>query len=687
MNHCFCDRRQPTTHNDDPSKPNDGNCSYLRRRPERHPTTATVLIPSPMTPTTPKDGPTAATTTRSSVKEFNLGFRPKPTVQSRTRLIMSESPVGSSAQSTNPVDGSGPSQPSGSPVPSSSPLDNHASDNPTHPSDNPTDEVEVVSEKSDDNGKRLRSPYWAHYNMVKICGVYKAICNYCGAKISGETRNGTSHLKEHYIRKHQKKDNRRQQVLTNNFMNKDRPPQLTSYSFDHEMAQKQLASAIIMHEYPLSIVEHVGFRRYSNALLPLFKVPCRNTMKAEIFKIYEYQRGKTMSLVVSNASRLAITTDIWTLSNQKKGFMAVTAHFIDESWTLQSRILRFIYVPCPHTKEVLCDQLLNCLMDWNIDRKISNGLDVIKVGIEKIRDSVAYWTASPKREEKFEETVRQLNVTSTKKLGLDCATRWNSTFLMLQTALHYKDVFIRLSKRDAQYNSLPSEREWGFAKDVCQKLNFFFKVTELFSGTKYPTTNQCFPNICEIRLELRDWLHSENQVIREMAKKMVEKFDKYWLVVHGVVGVSAVLDPTYQINVLEFYFKLLFPTSYKEEVEKVRALCYKLLKEYQCPSSGIKGIGDSSSHSSSLDEESLSKYDVYMLRESKRSRTIDTAKLELDHYLSEAVLPKSAGFDVLNWWKSHQPKYPILQAMARDLLAIPVSTVASESALARVVGW
>ncbi|KAF7154759.1 hypothetical protein RHSIM_Rhsim01G0148200 [Rhododendron simsii] len=91
-------------------------------------------------------------------------------------------------------------------------------------------------------------------------------------------------------------------------------------------------------------------------------------------------------------------------------------------------------------------------------------------------------------------------------------------------------------------------------------------------------------------------------------------------------------------------------------------------------------IGNSSSQLSSIDEESLSKYDVYMLRELKRSRTIDTTKLELDHYLSEAALPKSAGFDVLNWWKSHQPKYPILQAMARDLLAIPISTVASESA-------
>lgn len=82
-----------------------------------------------------------------------------------------------------------------------------------------------------------------------------------------------------------------------------------------------------------------------------------------------------------------------------------------------------------------CAHILNLI--------VRDGLDVIKVGIEEIRDSVAYWTTSPKREEKFEETSRQLNVSCTKKLGLDCTTRWNSTFLMLQTALLYKDVFYR----------------------------------------------------------------------------------------------------------------------------------------------------------------------------------------------------------------------------------------------------
>lgn len=36
-------------------------------------------------------------------------------------------------------------------------------------------------------------------------------------------------------------------------------------------------------------------------------------------------------------------------------------------------------------------------------------------------------------------------------------------------------------------------------------------------------------------------------------------------------------------------------------------------------------------------------------------------------------------FDILGWWKANGAQYPILQMIARDFLAIPISTVASES--------
>ena len=46
-------------------------------------------------------------------------------------------------------------------------------------------------------------------------------------------------------------------------------------------------------------------------------------------------------------------------------------------------------------------------------------------------------------------------------------------------------------------------------------------------------------------------------------------------------------------------------------------------------------------------------------------------------------------FNVIAWWKKNSDAYPILSLMARDFLAIPVSTVSSESvfsAAGRILG-
>ncbi|GKB98492.1 zinc finger BED domain-containing protein RICESLEEPER 2 [Tanacetum coccineum] len=37
-------------------------------------------------------------------------------------------------------------------------------------------------------------------------------------------------------------------------------------------------------------------------------------------------------------------------------------------------------------------------------------------------------------------------------------------------------------------------------------------------------------------------------------------------------------------------------------------------------------------------------------------------------------------FDILSWWKGRQTQFPVLSIMARDLLSVQASTVASESA-------
>ncbi|XP_016739498.2 zinc finger BED domain-containing protein DAYSLEEPER-like isoform X2 [Gossypium hirsutum] len=52
---------------------------------------------------------------------------------------------------------------------------------------------------------------------------------------------------------------------------------------------------------------------------------------------------------------------------------------------------------------------------------------------------------------------------------------------------------------------------------------------------------------------------------------------------------------------------------------------------------------------------------------------------ELDKYLAEANEELVEDFDILLWWKVNSLRFPTLSKMTRDVLAIPVSTVASES--------
>ena len=64
----------------------------------------------------------------------------------------------------------------------------------------------------------------------------------------------------------------------------------------------------------------------------------------------------------------------------------------------------------------------------------------------------------------------------------------------------------------------------------------------------------------------------------------------------------------------------------------------------------------------------------------KEQTTFDESLNEVDRYLAdESVNPLTPSFDTLFWWKQNAIKYNELSLIARDVLAAPISTVASES--------
>ncbi|CAN1732013.1 Putative AC transposase [Linum perenne] len=338
----------------------------------------------------------------------------------------------------------------------------------------PTEEEAVTSPGQ---GKR-KSPVWDHFERVKINDIWKAKCNYCRKLLGGDSSNGTSHLRSHVKSCIQKRiHDGSQKVLSPNLLIKGKT-ELVATAYNPEVSKKELATAVLMHEYPLSIVEHLHFKRFCYSLQPLFNVPSRNTLKRDVMRLYFDERAKIQRLIDSSKGRVAITTDMWTASNERKGYMAVTAHYIDNGWCLRSQLLRFMYVPAPHTADRLARFLVDCLMEWNVDTKI----------------------------------------------------------------------------------------------------------------------------LCDLILEYQS-RHTKNQ---------------------SSVGV------------------------------------------------GTSDLENGTSTSNDLDFE-------LFLTQRKKARTTAVVT-ELDNYLNEDVLPRSSDFDILMWWKLSGLKYPILQAVARDVLVIPVTSVASESA-------
>ncbi|KAM7459307.1 hypothetical protein LguiA_036301 [Lonicera macranthoides] len=103
------------------------------------------------------------------------------------------------------------------------------------------------------------------------------------------------------------------------------------------------------------------------------------------------------------------------------------------------------------------------------------------------------------------------------------------------------------------------------------------------------------------------------------------------------------------------------------------------------PQSETSSVGGSSSCISSGNEiSSLSSQverrlqEKSLMRKAKKSGIIQN---DVDRYLLDAIEgDEDDNFDILNWWRVNgASKYPILALIARDILAIPVSTIASES--------
>ncbi|XP_062094148.1 zinc finger BED domain-containing protein RICESLEEPER 2-like [Humulus lupulus] len=423
-------------------------------------------------------------------------------------------------------------------------------------------------EKKQRVGKKTSS-VWDHYTMLHDCDPKKprAACNYCGTDYAADTKlNGTSTLWAHVERKCKK-------CPFSDWVEQSKKQQSTMDRFTKKIQQPAMKKKSL-------------------------QFPSRFTVARDIYNAFLDQKKELKSILVKH--RVSLTTDCWT-SIQNISYLCLTAHWVDGNWKMHKRIINFIQVP-NYKGDLVGKELINCLNEWGISsvfamkvdnaslndvalRKlkghlldkditiplngemfhmrcsahilnliVTDGLKELNDAISSIQNAVRYVQSSPARLKRFKESCKDANIESKALLCLDVVTRWNSTYLMLESATKFKKAFENL-EADVNYTKYFDE--------------------ERMDG---PPTNLDWEKEV-VQADLTTMASNPDTLLGAMAVSMRRKYDKYWGRIEKLnmlTFIANILDPRYKLEVVTRGFKFVYTLS---EVEKMIKLVTNTLAQ------------------------------------------------------------------------------------------------------------
>lgn len=344
-----------------------------------------------------------------------------------------------------------------------------------------------------------------------------------------------------------------------------------SPKFDKEACRKAITLFVILDEHPFRVVDGEGFIFLCNQLEPLLTIPSRRTVARDCFQLYLDEKLRLKAYFRSDCSRVALTTDCWT-SIQNLSYITVTAHFVDNDWNYQKRIISFSLVP-NHKGETIGRKLEDVLREWGlrnvstitVDNASSNDVAVaylkkrvhIKNGlmgeadffhmrccahilnlivndglkeqdssVSSIRNAVRFVRSSPQRALKFKECVEFSRITCRKHLCLDVSTRWNSTYMMLDAAEKFQTAFEKLEGEDVGYvewfgrHGPPCYTDWEKARAFVKFLKIFYEATKVFSSSQQVSLHTAYHQLSSVFGELQEASMNLNSDLASVGHEM-----------------------------------------------------------------------------------------------------------------------------------------------------------------------
>ena len=575
-----------------------------------------------------------------------------------------------------------------------------------------------------------------HFNKVSTGEkTFQATCNYCGKGFKWKVGGGYGTLRNHLVTKHPTETGiSRSQTQITGYETSPNPTSLFRYS--DEKNREELAKLVSVEHLAFNFGEKLNFVTYcQNALNPAAKRVPRTTLTRTIKKLYKKGKAEFQNFFFNFKGRVSLCCDIWSDHWQQHHYLGITCHWIDDAWCIQKRLLAYRVFDESHNAQNLWRMINMILEEYNLVQKIfsisvdnasantvainelenicrpsiggkffhvrctchiinlcvQDGIKSLDHFISPIRTAISFLWSRPNLRKDWVRFCK-INKMRPKNFPKDVPTRWNSTYELLNESFPYKDLLCTFFS-SIQNNIILLPQQWSVCEKILRLLETFNNATYNLSGVYYPTAHLLVMDCVNISCVFDEYV--QDRELSPCVLSMASKWLKYFIEIPRVNLVATVFNPNIKIeglqNLLYLYYENMqqfynnpinIPEYITYTIIDIKKIIQDLINEYS------DRIGASSSsaqaHIPIIDTTKYSKADLLILQRQKRPRGgMSTSNMEFDTYLMtsfELGEHAATSFPILQWWKDHTEQFPILAAIAKEVLASPVSTVAVEQA-------
>ena len=451
---------------------------------------------------------------------------------------------------------------------------------------------------------------------------------------------------------------------------------------------------------PLSIVENQAFRRLIHELDPRYEIVSRKQLTKKLLPEKYREEKEMLKNELSKVESVSVTTDQWT-SRAHEGYTTITAHFIDSNWEVKSPVLLTRAKPQRHTAVNLAKELEEAFDEFSISDKITavvtdNAANIkcavsrlgniedgqscfahtlnlcVKHGIKehpptqeavkKVKNIVTFFNHSTQAVNDLKKE-HQLKGSSFYKLKKDVETRWNSTYLMLESFIKQRIEISTVLVMNGKSTAAINEEDVKIIEDAVTVLKPFLDVTREMSSEKYTSISKVIPIITILTKFLAS--HSS-----PLGAKLKDKIDYYFKDVETerFSMLSTFLDPRFKDKSLSKEVKMKVNQEVLNYLERTTELSLSHDEEMEEVKNPAQEKPEEASFWDEFDKE----------REEEKSFIKDKSaiEVELSRYTESQRCERKT--DPLAWWKQNERNYPSVARMAKKYLSIPATSVPSE---------